>query len=306
MRLFIKKIALIFSLFILLMLGLMLFAKYDNKDKLLSGNESIHTLISKNNFDSLDILFIGNSYAYSGIYTNMFDTTGLKVFNCGIAASGIYFYDLIINDYLLSCKLAPKNIYIILSPMTFSKKSDDFIAYPIHRYLNKPYSNIDVALKYNLKNEFVPMYSKSTRKALYNVFRTNKQTIKVDMSEKGFIPNYKIADASLLNADKIKYAHLEKSIFDNKKAKYLIEFTKRIQSKSTKIVFVELPTNLLSSCFNEKYIKNYEELWSDINKEYKTIRISPSLFSIEHYRDIDHLNTNGAIIATQTIIQKLK
>lgn len=306
MKLFIKKTVLIFSIFILLFLGLMVFSSYDNKDKYLSGNENIQTLICKNNFDSLDILFVGNSYAYSGIYSNMFDSIGLKVFNCGIAASGIYFYDLVINDYLLSCKSAPKNIYILLTPMTFSSKSDDFIAYPIHRYLNTPHSNFDVAKKYNLYNEFIPMYSKSSRKAFQNIFRKNKHTFQFNMSEKGFIPNSKTTNDTLLKIGKIKYSDLEKNVFDLKKAEYLLEMAKRINSKSTKVVFVELPTNLLSSCFNKNYIKCYEQLWSDISKEYKTIKVSPTLFSKNHYRDVDHLNTKGAIIATQTIIQNFK
>jgi hypothetical protein len=306
MKQFIQKTLLIFSIFILLFIGLMVFSKYDNKDKFLSGNENIQTLISKNNFDSLDILFVGNSYAYSGIYSNMFDSIGLNVFNCGIAASGIYFYDLVINDYLLLSKSAPKNIYIVLSPMTFSPKSDDFLAYPIHRYLNKPHSNFDVALKYNLINEFVPMYSKSSRKAIQNILIKNKQSIQFNMSEKGFIPNSKIADETLLKRDKIKYSNLYKIDFDLKKAEYLFEIVKKINGNSTKVVFVELPTNLLGSCFNKNYIKCYEQLWSDISKKYKTIRVSPTLFSKVHYRDIDHLNTNGAIIATQTIIQNLK
>jgi len=150
------------------------------------------------------------------------------------------------------------------------------------------------------------MYSKSTRKAFQNVFRKKKQTIQFDMPEKGFIPNSKIANETNLKIDKIKYSDFDKYVFDQKKAEYLFEIAKKIHCQSTKIVFVELPTNLLSSCFDENYNKKYEKLWSDISKEYKTIRVSPTLFSNEHYRDIDHLNTNGAIIATQTIIQNIK
>jgi hypothetical protein len=46
-------------------------------------------------------------------------------------------------------------------------------------------------------------------------------------------------------------------------------------------------------------------LFNDINTNSALRKLDSDRY-VKHYRDIDHLNTNGAIIVTQTIIQNLK
>ncbi len=308
MKLFFIKISIILSLFLIIFILLNNWSQQDKLDKYSNSNETIQTIICKDKFDSLDVLFVGNSYSYSGIYANMFDTAGLKVFNLGIAASGVYFYDLLVNDYLKSCKKVPKTICFVISPMTFSKKSDDFIAYPIHRYLNQDLTNIEITKSYQLYSSFFSMTAKSLRKSFQNQFsKSNLNHQQLNCSEKGFIKNDKIADSLSIVKDFIKYQSLKNEQFDLKKSSFFINNIKLLQSKSIEVMILELPTNQLNSCFNETYLEQYEAFWKIVSMGFNNVyRIPSEHFSKEHYRDIDHLNTNGAIFATQKIIQKLK
>ena len=151
MKIFLKKL-LLFTFYASAIIAsiISVFGKYDNTDRYTSKNPNIYRLNIVSNYDNLDILFLGNSHCYSGIIPRMLDSIGVNSYNLGIATAGISFYEIIINDYLLNVNTPPQNIFIYLGPLTFSSKSDNYIKYPIHRYLDNPISNIEVVLNYKL------------------------------------------------------------------------------------------------------------------------------------------------------------
>ena len=263
------------------------------------------------------------------VIPRMLDSIGVNSYNVGIATAGISFYEIIINDYLLNFNNPPQNIFIYLGPITFSSKSDNYIKYPIHRYLDNPISNIEVVLNYklyenssfkNYKNYFLTMtnklhdahslYFKSFNKGLKNLYnlRNNSDVDDSNLIEilnKGYSPSFKVATDSTLSSDKENYTSLKFENFNFNKLDKLYEIVELLEMKNISVKFFELPTFGLNDLFNEEYISDYENSIKKIAETYKVISYNKLLFNIKHFRDIVHLNHFGAKIATKEIINFL-
>ncbi len=281
-------------------------SKYDNLDKLYNQDNNVASLQNKAKFDSLDILFIGNSYCYSGIIPAYFDSIGLKTYNLGIATAGPYFYEMLVNDYLAHCKQKPKSIYFLVSPTTFSLMSDNFLAYPIHRYINKNFSNEAITFKYNLYNVYLDMVQKSLKKG-YTGIKENNNKIAINESlllSKGF---YKITDTctetTIKNTQNL-YLPLANDAFSQIKLKHLLNFAATLKSQNINLVFFDLPTFKLTSYFKASFLDDYSNAVSDLKKQFNFMSIDSNL-SQNSFRNIDHLNFNGAKWVTKKMVNNI-
>lgn len=281
-------------------------SKYDNTDKLYNQDNNIVSLQNKSKFDSLDILFIGNSYCYSGIIPAYFDSIDLKTFNLGIATAGPFFYEILINDYLANCKKKPKSIYLLISPTTFSLMSDNFLAYPIHRYLENSISNEAATLKYDLYDSYLEMLQKSIKKGYNNFFLKKNVIEKKDnlFNNKGFVKVTDTCTDEIIKSTQKLYFPLTNDIFSKKKFNYLLNYAAKFKSQNIEIVFFDLPTNKLQSYINPTFIEEYNKEKNNLRKQFKFISIDSSIAS-SSFRNIDHLNFNGAKWATKKIITSI-
>lgn len=284
-----------------------LLGKLDNIDRSQSTNLNIIKLQNKSKFDSLDILFIGNSYTYSGIIPSYFDSLGLKTFNLGIATAGPYFYDLIINDYINSTREKPKTIFILVSPLTFSKVADNFVSYPIHRYLTPPLSNEKVAIKYDLNKDYLGLQKRSLLKGLSNIagLEQSKDNSSHDLSQhKGFYPSTEVNSEETEKATKHLYFKLKSDNFDKEKFTYLLNFSKKLKAEGIEVVFYELGYNKLEDYFNPSFLSSYKSSLEDISGEFLFLTNDLTLTN-RYYRNIDHLNSAGAKVSTKQLIEKM-
>jgi hypothetical protein len=302
MNIFLKRFLIFTLVFTLLIIMPFLYVcEFDNIDKESSNNQNIISLQSKSKYDSLDILFVGNSYCYSAINTNYLDSINISSYNLGIASAGVQFYELITNDYLDNVKSIPKKVLILVSPMTFSSKSDNFSTYPIHRYLENEKSNFEVVFTFNRLNDILPFYKKSFRKALENlIFLKAKQSSR--KINKGYIPSEKIVNNKIIENRGKLYLPLLKDEFDNSKIEYLLEFADKIKRRGSEVVFFELPTYKLKNYFNKNYLKSYKKSLKVILEKHQVISLNETIFTKNNFRDIDHMNSSGAYLATKNII----
>jgi hypothetical protein len=302
------KFFLLFLVFVIVPLGFI--SRFDNQDKQVSNNSNIISLQKKSAFDSLDILFVGNSYCYSSIHPLLFDSVGLKVYNLGIASAGIEFYELVIDDYLAKVKRKPKFIFLLLSPMTFSEKADNYSEYPIHRYLEEPVSNYDIVARFNRYKSFLPLYKKSILKGLQNIFMGNLIYGQVNYENfylnRGFVPSNNYVDDAVVNSTKHFYASFYTENFDTLKFNNLERVVEKYEVQGCSVVFFEVPTHLLKNYFSRAYYLDYLKGVNTLKRKYEVISISDGLFNSRHFRNIDHMNTNGALLFTIKIIDEIK
>jgi len=308
MKKFVTKV----SMFVLTFLTLIIFpglivSSFDNIDKNTSNNSNIISLQNKSNFENLDVLFLGNSYCYSSIKPAMLDSVDIKSYNLGIASAGVEFYELIINDYLNNVSEYPETIFLLITPMTFSSKTDIYTDYPLHRYLENPISNFEIAITYDHFDELMPMYKRSVKKGFSNIFSYNKfkQKSIIDMKNKGFIESNQLVNKDIISKTIPWFSPLLNDIWDQNKVKKLKDLTKFIKSKGIEVVYFELPTNQLNNYFSQKYLMFYEKAVKTLSKSEKFLSIDDSLFLTIHYKDIDHMNSDGATIATNEVIKYL-
>lgn len=307
MKRFIFDILIFFITLLIILLPIILyFSNFDNIDAASSSNNNIISLQEKSKFEHLDVLFVGNSYCYSSINTVLLDSLEISSYNLGIATAGVQFYELILNDYFKKINYPPKKIFFLVSPMTFTNESDNFDDYPIHRYLENPYTNFEIALKYNRLFDLVPMYKKSTLKGFTNLLHSKKATTQVRRTmKKGFNPSEKVVNDSTIYKSQHLYLSMKEDVFDGLKVDYLLNFVSSVKEKNIEVVFFELPTYKLNEFFSKEYLNTYERAIKKIEKKWKVIKINSRLFEKENFRDIDHMNISGARIATLEISKYL-
>ena len=282
-------------------------SQYDNLDKLTSQNHNIISLQTKSLYDSLDILFVGNSYFYSSINTNYLDSLNVSSFNLGIATAGVEFYDLLLVDYFNNIDIEPKKTVLLITPMTFSSKSDNFISYPIHRYLENELSNLDIVFRYNKFDDLFLMYKESTFKAYKNITnKLPKLSNTKRYNNKGFKKSYEVFNENKISKTGHLYLQFKTDVFDLSKVDKLLQIAKGLKQKNTEVIFLELPTNILNKYFNTNYILGYQKAVDKIKKSFTFISIESKLFSKSNYRNIDHMNVSGATIATKEIVRLLE
>ena len=306
MKSFLKQIITFSLLSLVLLLFIGVISKYDNKDKVWSSNSNIISLQSKSKYDSLDVLFVGNSYCYSSIDPKLLDQAGFKTYNLGIATAGVEFYDLVLDDYLQGVTKKPKQVFLLISPMTFSVRSDDFEAYSIHRYLDKPISNVQLAVKLRSGRDLLKMYRKSFKKGLSNLFLDKKNSLNSHKYYKGFVPSSKVFSQDVVKDTKHLYSSFVKEEFDEEKFNVLLSLSNELKKSGVGVTFFEVPTNQLKHYFNKKYLQEYEEQINSLNKKEKVFRVNENLFKEFNYRNIDHMNSSGAVIATNQVIEYLR
>lgn len=217
-----------------------------------SNNLNILRIKNSRHFQELDYLFIGNSYTYSAINPQFFDSLNYKTYNLGIATAGACYYELIIDDYLKQAASFPKNIIVLISPMTFSDKSDSWEAYPIHRHLNKPLSNKYILEKYKIGiGRYLKLLRKSSINGWKNVF---KSLFSIDFEADGDGKTYKgfefVDDVySQETYDKTLnlYLSLLKDKFPLEKLEYLINVAEGYKAQGINVIFHEIPSFKLHS-----------------------------------------------------------
>ena len=311
MKKFIIRIILFLTGFLLIFIGV---AKFDNVGRCQNKNDNVKKLLCFHNFDSLDILFLGNSYCYSGINPVYFDSTGLKTFNMGVSTCGINYYTVLVNDYIKSVQKKPKSVFILVSPMTLSEKADDALNNPIYRYLNYPISVEEYMLLYDpallksypkimarsFSRTFVNLYDYFTTKQNYCNEAENKM-----VATKGYIlSTNKTSLQSELNTNHF-FVPFNKSVFDTTKTTRFLNLAYALEKQGIKVVFYELPSNRLYSFFNSAYLQNYKAFVAKLKQKHDFIFVDLKLTD-SYYRDQDHLNTDGAILASKQIIAQIK
>jgi hypothetical protein len=290
----------------LIIIPFLLIGNYDNLDKDTSDDGNIISLQNKSSFDSLDILFIGNSYCYNAVNISYFDSLNIHAFNLGIATAGVQFYDLVLNDYYDNVTSSPKKVLLLVTPMTFSSKSDNFSIYPIHRYLENEKSNFDIAFNFNRTGELSAMFKKSFLKGMANIVSEREiYDVKNRLKYKGYRPNAVVVNENKISKSEHFYLPLQSDNFDKSRLQDLLKIANRISLKGAEVIFFELPTNLLNNYFSTKYLSDYEDGLTSLSQKFEFISIDSSLFSQNDYRNIDHMNSSGAHIATKEIIRLL-
>ncbi len=307
MKKFLLRIGLFFAAFIVVILiPVYSISEYDNADKGTSENHNIISLQTKSHYDSLDVLFVGNSYCYSSINTQLLDSLNIRSFNLGIATAGVEFYDLIIEDYYAKTKVPPKKVLLLVTPMTFSSQSDNFSAYPIHRYLENEKSNFQISLKAKSFTMLISLYKKSFEKGVANLFFKEKKQPKAQrFNRKGFLPDSEVVTPEVIAKDEPLYLGLKNDRFDESKIEDLVEIANRLTQKGSEVLFFELPTHLLPRYFSTEYLAAYNKGLASIREKFELIALDPALFHANNYRNIDHMNTSGATIATAHIVRVL-
>lgn len=277
-------------------------------DRFASTNSNVLRIRKATEFKNLDVLFLGNSYAYSAINTYALDSADIQSFNLGIASAGVGFYHLIVEDYFKNADSLPARLMILVSPMTFSSKSDKWEKYRIHRYLLNPMSNWRLGSKYNAWSSIFPLYRESFKKGLHNTLKGTPNSVETNFENwhKGFVANEYIFKISELPDEERKYNNLSEDEFNTGQIDILLELARRIEDKGVEVSFFEIPTNLIKNYFSLDFLIAYEQGVQRISEGYKLLRIPTTLYGPDCYRDIDHMNTRGSIITTEQIVRFIR
>jgi len=291
---------------LIIMLPIWLFGQFDNIDRSYSNNLNIAKFREIKQLGPLDYLIVGNSYAYSSVDPRRLARLGKQAYNLGVAAAGVDSYEIIIDDYLKLAPQRPKNLLILISPMTFSSMSDNFESYPIHRYLNQPLPNEYLLVKFNLPEIYIKLLKKSSAKGFKHLLlRSNASAGDKEIRYQGFIPNNDVYNDGVYRKEKYMYEGFKKDVFPFNKARYLLGLAKQYEKAGLPVVFYEPPTFKLNEFFSRQYLSDYEKTVKMIQGEKFTVIRYPDQLGAKYFRNIDHMNSKGAKIFTDYLIKQL-
>ncbi len=144
----------------------------------------------------------------------------------------------------------------------------------------------------------------SFRKGIKNFFKSRKneetETSVLILKNKGFYESNQITTESKENQEAPSYLYLKKETFNWEKAEYLLNYARALQNKGFIVVFFTLPTNKLNSFLNDDYLLNYNIFISQLDRNFIFLRDRIRLDKLK-YRNSDHLNSEGAAIASKNI-----
>lgn len=189
--------------------------------------------------------------------------------------------------------------------MTFSSMADNYSAYPIHRYLENPKSNIEIIMKYNHFKKFRSMFRKSLKKGINNIFSNNSNFANPKIENRGYVYSDKVVTLSDVKNTEHLYSPLLSENLLNTKLSLLEEFTTSLKNKGMEVVYFELPTNKSRDYFSQDYLSSYDSFTEKLSKTNNFLKINTTLFTNSDFRNIDHMNDNGAVKATMKVVNYL-
>jgi len=305
LKLFVLRLLVFFlSFFILLKLPGIFDSNADNDQ-----SRDVNSIKCCKKIDSLDLLFLGSSYTYSALNPIFFDSLGFSSYNLGISGTGVYFIELVLEDYFNSKKIKPKYLIFDISHFAFCDKSDDFLSYPLHRYLNKPLSHEELIIKYPAHaNTYLQLLANSSKKGISSFFKRINSNVDSTCYYRGFFQDYTMIDEKIEREDSLKFEFLKTAKFEEKKLDKLLELAEKYAEKGCKFFWFEAPTQNLKYFFNEKYRSDYELATNKLrsNDFLTELTVNDIKFNRSDYRNTDHLNSYGAQKISSEISQKLK
>jgi len=264
--------------------------------------------------ERLEWLFVGNSYTYTGINPIQIAQSGILSYSLGINGAGPKFYQILLDDFFVTHQHYPEKVFLLVSPMTFSHFADNFSASRIHRYVDEPLSNEYIAWRYDVN--YPQLIQKSFVHGATNVFngikklhattsthQTLKKTIETHM---GFIPSQKQYSSFDWQLTFDTYHSLQDDQFDLGKVAKLVKLADELKAKGIDVVFYELPSFKVLEHFSKQYLQDYSKAIAQLNlSQHQFIGVDvPN--RAKYFRNIDHLNSQGAQLATSKIIERVQ
>lgn len=284
-------------------------SQFDNNKFISTNNFNAHKLNSARNTDSLDILLLGNSYCYSSFNSPLLDSNGYKTFNLGVATAGPKFTNMIIEDYMKNVRDVPRRVAIIMDPMFFSNMADNYSNFPLHRFLSKPISNIEMKMRYWTDFNLIESYRTSLRFALNGFYQS---TVKNDVAKKaileknkGFMPSDKTVSSKDHQKNNQLYSNLKESKINCETLLSFKRMLRKIEERGSIVILIKLPQTELYDYYSPKYIEKYNSFEAELYSKYLHLEVPEKLFDSTHYRNIDHMNTRGAEISTKILLEYL-
>ncbi|MBI2968256.1 MAG: hypothetical protein HYY40_10660 [Bacteroidetes bacterium] len=315
-KLIVKIIA--FNIPVLIIAALL--SRFDNllfkvkNDNIIRINEALH-------YNDPDYLFVGSSIAYSSIIPAFFDSINIRSYNLGIATAGPYFMEIILDDFLNAAKKKPENVVMEISLLTFSDGSDDWVRYPVHRYLNRPLSNEYIAWHYGNLPLYLNMMRKSLVKGTRNIFEKTVyknydeypyDTIALEevVKNRGFYPSNEALNDSVYRWQAALMKDYPGKSFLPEKQQKLFRIIEKLQRAGCRVIIIEVPNSEFEHFFNVTYKNEYDNLLKTLSQTDNVtfIRQPPDAegeYSFSEMRNITHLNTTGAKKFTKYLLKKL-
>ena len=299
MRVFCLKMAVFLLGFICVV---KLVGSFDHRDR---NDHNVLRIHSANQYDNLDILFVGNSFVNTGVNPEVFERNALKTFSLGVDSAGVDFYDALTDNYFRNTQIPPKRVLFLVSAMTFSHFADNFGSARIHRFFSPPVSNEELTLNYDVP--YFLLIRKSFAKGLQGFWANSKKAglPKRLRETRGFRPGDLTFNPILFAETKETYLPLNKNLFPKGDVAALLRLAEKTQERGAQVMFFELPTFKSRSFFSDAYLREYAAALTRLEQAGFPVIHNKLDLGPESFRNMDHLNTSGAELASRSLVATL-
>ena len=264
------------------------------------------------------ILIVGSSHAQFGISPEVLDKSlGISSMNLAYGGGANVGLQLAMLRKLISKKRIPDviifgmDVFTLNAPPIYSDENQSVLfneSNSIREFFNKKVFISYVRLFFGgylaqirSGNISLPYFEK---KALYDLSMFAKYD-KYEISENGWVKGY-----GLLNKEYLRYSE---TVFNPDKSALndLDEYLKLCKNENIKVVFVQVPENMVCLQYRKKYddfdiwMKHFSKENNCLYWNYDTLESFP-VMNDSLFFDSDHLNANGAELLSSKLAEDLK
>jgi len=171
--------------------------------------------------------------------------------------------------------------------------------------LEEPISNEAVAWRFGAP--YPNLLRRSFRKGLAHLapWKRNPEQAPAPNTHRGFVPAETVYSGTVPEPTRAAYASLAEDRFPTEKFARLEALAHATSQRGVRVVFYELPTGDAPNWFSPEFRKAYEQALSQlVDAGFPLLRV-PDTGDNRDYRNLDHLNSQGAAKASRYLLERL-
>lgn len=304
MRLFIVKVLLIVTPFLIGIILLELFYRNVENDYVKKNNDL------RKKYDSAEVLIFGNSHPFYGLNPKYFN---YDTYNVSHVSQTLYYDKLIFDQHINHFK----NLKCIILHIEYTSLSEivETQENKWRKYYYYHYMGLNIPNNSDFKSEkYLISWTRNFKDNCQLIFNYLKEGSILNTDNNGYGINYTYEKRKKITFEETsaRYKSIEDGLDDfSDNVKLLKEIIQVCKQKNIKVLLLTLPnTKYFYSQFNQKKLNKMYSTLQDLDKGYDHVYyynlLESNKFSDDDFYDSDHLNNKGAIKSSKLVNHKLQ
>ena len=270
-------------------------------NKSINGQDNLNQIFNCN----ADVICVGNSRCITTFMPSVFKSRGISLVNLGLHGHpSLNYIDTRISDYLARNIKKPKLVLITIDVFTSSNDKSSNMKDRFARYAFLP-NNIDMKIvnyfDFNLAEKYIPSYALLKYRKVWDALLLNNQSqwLKFGMETE----SSSICDNESTFSKNVIIANYRDKKYDNFLSTQLLMLKNKYNKMGIELIAIQVP--VFETVFNNRF-NSTKIICKNANVNCIDLAINNFNRDCSLFKDLNHLNTKGAKIVSDSIANFLK